>query len=177
MTPTPQPGIDEIDWNAPPTDELKKAYAFYLAHRQPVADERIAAVEARANAAEPGVWFEYSEPEVGYMPTVHCPNAGKRGGHHPIWDEPKNLHFIAHARDDIPYLLAAYRAAMARVAALTEAGGFCCGWHPTDPDHPAFDDTQKYGLLMMAALLSGACVGDAHKHARAALATAPGEQT
>lgn len=28
---------DEIDWNAPPTEELKKAYAFYLAHRQPVA--------------------------------------------------------------------------------------------------------------------------------------------
>ncbi len=37
---------------------------------------------------------------------------------------------------------------------LREAGGYLLGWHPTDPEHPAFADTQAYGRDMMCRLLA-----------------------
>lgn len=39
-------------------------------------------------------------------------------------------------------------------AKLREAGGYVLGWHPTDPEHPAFYETQEYGMKMMAELLA-----------------------
>ena len=38
-------------------------------------------------------------------------------------------------------------------AALKEAAGFVLGWHPTDPDHPAFYNTVAYGQMQLRKLL------------------------
>tara|TARA_S200002703_G_scaffold16715_2_gene13922 strand:- start:3109 stop:3381 length:273 start_codon:yes stop_codon:yes gene_type:complete len=48
-------------------------------------------------------------------------------------------------------------------AALKEAGGYVLGWHPTDPDHPAFYNTVAYGQMKLRQLLEegeGAALGD-----------------
>ena len=45
-------------------------------------------------------------------------------------------------------------AAEAECERLREAGGFMMGWHPTDPDHPAFMETVDYGTAMMLVILS-----------------------
>jgi|TARA_R110000824_G_scaffold327022_1_gene513973 hypothetical protein len=38
-------------------------------------------------------------------------------------------------------------------AELRAAGGYMLGWHPTDIDHPAFNDTVAHGQGMMLGLL------------------------
>ncbi len=43
---------------------------------------------------------------------------------------------------------------------LREAGGYMLGWHPTDPEHPAFHDTQEYGQRLMNEILSGVKRGE-----------------
>lgn len=43
---------------------------------------------------------------------------------------------------------------IAEIERLREAGGYMLGWHPTDTEHPAFDNTVEYGQNMMVELLS-----------------------
>lgn len=46
-------------------------------------------------------------------------------------------------------------------ARLREAGGFIFGWHPTDPEHPGFNETHEYGTAMMLVLLGDEPYSDA----------------
>ena len=81
------------------------------------------AIEARANAATPGPWErETGERERQYVAAV--PMGGKRsyaivadsGGRHPWADAD----FIAHARTDVPALIARVRELEAENAALKQ---------------------------------------------------------
>lgn len=75
--------------------------------------DELAAIKRRAEAATPGEWFIYSEPEVNYPPTVHCRDYGD--GHFPVWDDPANIDFIATCNPTtILALLDALSAAEAR---------------------------------------------------------------
>lgn len=83
---------------------------------QPVADERIAEIEARANAATAMIWTHY-ENQSGEW----CVDRPSIDGDEIVAEQIYSGHdatFIAHAREDIPYLLSAYRAALARVGEL-----------------------------------------------------------
>lgn len=106
--------------------------------------EREAEIQARVEAATPGPW-RYSWTQVPPQvrddePVMHCVTAGipeprerlwgmivhaheDRGN---MWDGP-NAAFIAHAREDIPYLLA-------RVASLE--GTLRKLWNSAEEFHP-----------------------------------------
>ena len=74
------------------------------------------AIEARANAATPGPWGEggatvYDEQLI---PICHCMATRDR-----YKDERQNADFIAHAREDIPALLAEVKRQAAEIAVVT----------------------------------------------------------
>lgn len=82
-------------------------------------EQRLAEIEARAKAATEGPWIE-SEMQVaavtrGVIAVIPTPRVGG------VFDCQQNKAFIAHAREDIPYLLTTLRAAEAREARLREA--------------------------------------------------------
>lgn len=86
--------------------------------------EEFAAIEARANAATPGPWAGYEDETSGerYLGLFY-----DGGNVQPITEwtgDQEDAEFIAHARTDIPRLLAAVRErdnTIARVRALIES--------------------------------------------------------
>lgn len=68
--------------------------------------DEIADIRARAEAATPGPWRDYHNPDWGWLVVGICADV-----------QPQDAEFIAHAREDIPYLLDAPTASEpARVA-------------------------------------------------------------
>lgn len=96
--------------------------------------EQLAAIEARAKAATEGPWYLRTNrhPDTrgrkwGWI-SIYPPLSNSQDGVPGVrgeWTEStpsqKNLAFIAHARTDIPTLLAAYRSKEAECARLREA--------------------------------------------------------
>jgi len=75
------------------------------------------AIEARANAATPGPWKRTGVDVMCYLP-VHTVMYGRRDGE---WQSRvENQVFIAHARADIPALIAAVRERDAEIARLKQ---------------------------------------------------------
>ena len=70
-------------------------------------DDDLAAIEARANAATPGPWFS-SGPNLNTNPHVFELDYWN-GGDDAIKHANRNAVFIAHARNDIPRLIAEVR--------------------------------------------------------------------
>ena len=68
----------------------------------PLTDAELDAIEQRAHAATEGPW-EASAHRTGHY-LVICPDCGVRGGY-----ERADAEFIAHARSDVPALLAEVR--------------------------------------------------------------------
>ncbi len=58
------------------------------------------------------------------------------------------------AAADIVELFRGWTETLDEMEQLRVAGGFMMGWHPTDPEHPAFADTVNYGTAMMLHLLA-----------------------
>ena len=96
-------------------------------------------IEQRANAATEGPWeasaHDHAAGDVPILDRtghylVICPDCGVRGGY-----ERADAEFIAHARSDVPALLAEVRrlrAAAERVRELHE--WYCAGCEGTDPE-------------------------------------------
>ena len=87
----------------------------------PLTEEELAEIEARANAAAAGPW------RVDGHPGDECRiEGGNLAGHDGmvIYDEgghgPEDALFIAHARSDVPRLIADLRASRAEVERLRE---------------------------------------------------------
>jgi hypothetical protein len=78
--------------------------------------ERITQIEARLEAATPGPWELDEIPETGECGVFGGPNFWYSEGHAMVCANAyyDDAGFIANAREDIPYLLAALRAAEAR---------------------------------------------------------------
>lgn len=66
-------------------------------------DQRIAEIKARCNMATPGPWGTPEKPII------------------PLLDMPYNAGFIAHAREDMPFLLSQLAAKDAEIERLREA--------------------------------------------------------
>lgn len=79
--------------------------------------EHLAEIEARAEAATEGPWTEGQDSAVWNARIYGPPNSGHRSTslcevlQNGAGDAANNRAFIAHARTDIPDLLAAYKAA------------------------------------------------------------------
>ena len=65
--------------------------------------ETLAAIAARAEAATPGPWEVADDFLMADAGTV-ISNQDEQGG--PSWNDDDDAEFIAHAREDIPFLLA-----------------------------------------------------------------------
>ena len=83
-------------------------------------DQRIAEIKARCEAATEGPWEIHNTPDYA---EIHVQN-GKEYGFSPVAlaDASYNADFIAHSREDIPYLLTQLAASQAR-----EKGCDYCG--------------------------------------------------
>ena len=72
-------------------------------------DERLAAIRARAEAATPGPW--HIEDDSNFKNEEHAGSVVTEQGYYLAKIEPDvddadgNAEFIAHAREDVPYLL------------------------------------------------------------------------
>ena len=118
-----------------------------MANNEPMTAERRAAIKARADAATPGPWVVSSEyasgVELGYKPDhertwgygcsndfVCDLNDGEYHEYHNKAEQMANASFIAHARQDIPDLLAEVERLRAReewlVTQLAEGGEWFC---------------------------------------------------
>lgn len=110
---------------------------------EPLTDDALAAIEERASAATPGRWYVRQlddDHAMGLVAVSTVPDTGLGerwpefehselvaatlvqhpryvDGADERWDE--NAHFIAHARDDVPRLVAEIR----RLRQLLDAGG------------------------------------------------------
>lgn len=96
-------------------------------------DEELAAIEARANAATPGPWRDEGPDErrpryphdaiVGPAEDCGIPAmiAKARGFYHSAEVETANSQFIAHAREDVPALVAEVRRLRAELHMATKA--------------------------------------------------------
>jgi hypothetical protein len=69
-------------------------------------DEELQAIEARANAATPGPWEVFAEREVS---TEHKALMGCTHDGDGVFYEREDAEFVAHARADIPALVAEVR--------------------------------------------------------------------
>ena len=78
----------------------------------PLTDAYLDAIEQRAHAATEGPW-EASAHRTGHY-LVICPDCGVRGGY-----ERADAEFIAHARSDVPALVAEVRRLRAAADART----------------------------------------------------------
>lgn len=86
---------------------------------QPSPDaERIDAIEARANAATKGPWEYHCAISGNYKCTVRF-SSGSVATVHALLGQRDNGEFIAHAREDIPWLCTTLRAALAEIGRLT----------------------------------------------------------
>ena len=104
---------------------------------EPLTDEQLDEIEARANAATPGPWHweDWAEDDGDNRFALVAPPETRPGGpsewfpdlgHLLIQDEDHNISeqdraFIAHAREDVPRLIAELRAARQMNAALAQA--------------------------------------------------------
>jgi hypothetical protein len=102
----------------------------------PLSEQQLAEIETRANAATPGpwnwesrgVWTEHEDGPGGPVLDVPGPKdlasgtIGYVGDQYPrgINSPSESMEFIAHARSDVPALVASNREANARVAELGE---------------------------------------------------------
>ena len=93
--------------------------------------ERLEEIRARVEAATPGPWY----PQPGYVMRsesgVHpevCLMCGPEHTGVGSSDAVSDGAFIAHAREDIPYLLDRLERAEARVEELETRGGSYCRW-------------------------------------------------
>lgn len=69
-------------------------------------DEQLAEIEARANAATPGPWVQSQRDTwMVYRDGGGTPEVDVGGG----YDTKENANFIAHARSDVPALVAEVR--------------------------------------------------------------------
>lgn len=75
----------------------------------PLTEQELNEIQARADAASPGPWFEHADPRK----YVYIPNASDE---QVIFDRDKNAQFCAHAREDVPCLVAEVRRLQAKVA-------------------------------------------------------------
>ena len=88
-------------------------------------DERIAEVEARCSNATPGPWasYEYMVLNTSEYSIVVC-DSGENG------ESEKDAEFIAHARTDIPDLLAEVKALKAEKESMASVSTYKArvGW-------------------------------------------------
>lgn len=84
------------------------------ARREPMTDERLAEIEARANAATPGPWrytlYFVMSPSQGLIADIGPGSASVNS----------DAAFIAHARTDVPALLAEVRRLREEIVSLRE---------------------------------------------------------
>ncbi len=126
-------------------------------------DEELAEMRARAEAATPGPWSvgdgEFVQQSGTYMaicrvnnPVVNDWRRGKTVDGGPGSNEP-NKEFIAHAREDVPALLAenaALRESVQRLLRMVEVNST----HPLDGWLTDFDETTA-AITLARALLAG----------------------
>jgi hypothetical protein len=108
------------------------------------ADERLSAIEARANAATERPWEAVciEPPDSDYPPVewhvvtgpfgdtvaVLCANRRAEGQEGPLLALGADAEFIARARADVPDLVAALRAVLALHEPHDDDGVMYCGW-------------------------------------------------
>jgi hypothetical protein len=112
-------------------------------------EERLKEIDARAAAATPGPWELVDAHDDYVRPEYYV--VMKREAEHGFWDmdtslmtRPEEPDFIAHAREDIPDLVAALREAWLEVRVLRDEADRLYRWsHGVSPDPPQNDPTTR----------------------------------
>ena len=116
--------------------------------KRELTDEQLDAIAARANAAQPGPWLRYTQSDHASLRSSNGEMvAGTFGWEWGGIEHEADADFIAHAREDVPALLAEVRrlrAAEQRVQALIQGDDY--RWIES-ADEPGFTREQVADAL------------------------------
>ena len=113
-------------------------------------DTRIDEIKARCDNATPGAWeyggidfiFHANNPIASIRGWSYLPSMV--GAEKAVVQMDNNAEFIAHARDDIPYLLSELERVTAERDALKEASR----WIPVSERLPEIESTEVWGMYL-----------------------------